>query len=178
MTYQGLACFPARRRALHLPDELLRRHFIESLQSESCAPKTHGSVPVPMRWLPAMAQLSSSASGSDWASSELLHQNAGGSLPSWHEDGQFNHVRRASILLHRLSRIINTKSYQQKFKAPWQLGKVMSQMMLLRATKSNGFYLSWQRAVYRCPKCTENYRKKCLIATEMHSCLGKSRAGQ
>lgn len=68
MTYKGLACFPARRRALCSPDELLRRHFIESLQSESRTPEMHGTVPVPASWLPAMAQLSSSALGSDSAS--------------------------------------------------------------------------------------------------------------
>lgn len=80
-----------------LPEELLRGHFMEALQSKDAHthPETHRS------WLPA-TQLPPLQ---PWLLSELLHWNAEGSLPSWWE---LNSVRKAC-------------HYQQTFKAPSQL---------------------------------------------------------
>lgn len=105
MTYKGLACFPARRWAPCLPEASLRRHFRESLRSESCTPKLMelaletGSLAVTLlrhfeslflspsiKMLMALPTL-----GIQWA-------------------GEFNCERRGSVLLHWSSRTTNTKS--------------------------------------------------------------------
>lgn len=90
---------------------------MELLQSKARRhPGTHSTVP--RSWLPTTKLPPSSALAVTWLPSELLHWNAAGSVPSWRE---LNRVRKASVLLHRLPGIDNTKSYQQTFKAPSRL---------------------------------------------------------